>query len=85
MVELKRYWQLRELHQFSAEEMRNLRLSLLFGDDLTGKLVLPETSIYTADPSDDTCYHLGAITKPITKELTDLSSTYQIEEKSNAS
>ena len=70
---MKRYWQLRELHQFSEEEMRNLRLSILFGDDMTGKLVLPETSIYTGDSFQDTCYHLGAVTKPITRDLSDLS------------
>ena len=78
MAGLKRYWQLRELHQFSAEEMRNLRLSLLFADDLTGKLILPENSVYSSDPTEDTIYRMGAITKPITKELpelTDLSST----------
>ncbi len=82
---MRRYWQLRELHKFSAEEIQTIRLHILFGDDLTGKLVLPETSVYTAEATDDTCYELGAVTKPITKELSDLSNTYQIEEKSNAS
>ena len=70
---MKRYWLQRKMHLLSAEEMRNLRLSILFGDDMTGKLVLPETSIYTAEATDDTCYHLGAITKPITQELPELS------------
>jgi hypothetical protein len=66
---MKRYWQFRKLHLLSVEEMRNLRLHILFGDDLTGKLVLPETSVYAGDPMEDTCYHLGAVTKPITIEL----------------
>src|SRR5258706_274970 len=70
---MKRYWQFRKLHLLSAEEVRNLRLSILFGDDLTGKLVLPETSVYSAEATDDTCYHLGAVTKPITKELPEIS------------
>lgn len=66
---MKLYWQYRKMHLLSAEEMRNLRLHILFGDDLTGKLVLPETSIYAGDATEDTCYHLGAVTKPITQEL----------------
>lgn len=72
---MNRYWQFRKLHLLSEEEMRNLRLSILFGDDLTGKVILPENSIYSGDAMEDTCYNLGAITKPITKELSELGET----------
>jgi hypothetical protein len=72
---MKRYWHLRNIYHLSAEEMRIIRLHILFGDDLTGKLILPETSVYSGDALEDTCYDLGAVTKPITKELSDLSKT----------
>lgn len=72
---MKRYWQFRKMHLLSAEEMHTLRLSILFGDDLTGKLVLPENSVYAGDCTQDTCYHLGAVTKPITIELSELEET----------
>lgn len=81
---MKRYWHLRNIYHFSAEEIRIIRLHILFGDDLTGKLVLPENSVYSSNSLEDTCYHLGAVTKPITKDLSELSSAYQIEGKSNA-
>ena len=69
---MKRYWHLRNIYHLSAEEIRIIRLHILFRDDLTGKLVLPETSIYSAEATDDTCYELGAITKPITRTLSEL-------------
>ena len=72
---MKRYWHLRNIYHLSAEEIRIIRLHILFGDDLTDKLVLPENSVYAGDAMEDTCYRMGAITKPITKELSELGET----------
>jgi hypothetical protein len=72
---MKLYWQYRKIHKTSAEEIQAIRLHILFGDDLTGKLILPENSVYSSDALEDTCYDLGAVTKPITKELPEISKT----------
>lgn len=69
---MNRYWHLRNIYHLSAEEIRIIRLHILFGDDLTGKLVLPENSIYAGDCLEDTCYELGAVTKPITRTLSEI-------------
>jgi len=67
---MKRYWLQRKMHLLSAEEMRNLRLHALFYEDMTGKLVLPEDTIYRGDSTDDTLEHLGNVTKPLPLPLT---------------
>src|SRR5260221_13391743 len=67
---MKRYWLQRKMHLLSAEKMRNLRLHPLFYEDTTGKLVLPEDTIYRGDSTDDTIEHLGNVTKPLTIPLT---------------
>ncbi len=66
---MHRYWQYRKLHKLLAEEICNIRLEILFKDDLTDKLVLPETGIYSGDAECDTVYRMGAITKAVTIEL----------------
>ena len=66
---MKRYWQCRKMHILSAEELSVIRREI-FTDDLTGKIILPEDTIYYGDDVSTTIYRMGAITKPI--ELSEL-------------
>ena len=62
------------MYLLSAEELIMIRREI-FTDDMTGKILLPEDTIYHAGDDTITLYHMGAITKPITRELSELEET----------
>lgn len=65
------YWHYRKIHNLSEEEMSRIRREI-FTDDWTGKILLPEDSIYHSDATEDedTLGHLGNVTRPLVTKIT---------------
>ena len=62
------YQQYKNMQLLSGESAQEIR-RLIFTDNLSDKIILPEDTIYHGDDEATTLYHLGAVTKPITIEL----------------
>lgn len=60
------YWKWRGICEMSEEEARRIRREI-FTDDLSGKILLPEDTIYHSDATEDedTLNHLGNVTRPL--------------------
>ena len=74
---LNRLWyyrQYKNMQLLSGESAQEIR-RLIFTDNLSGKIILPEDTIYHGDDETTTLYHLGAVTKPITIELPELGES----------